>query len=91
MIAVPLPGKRLAAHGDDVLWVTSRTHFDLSTRNREFGRCKRKFQLDLDTQLDQNELSQPIETHVIVQGFRLGLSLIVVSRLALFRSGSGTI
>lgn len=73
VIAAPLSGKTLAAHGADVLWVTSPNLPDLPTMDRDFGRGKRTIQLDLNTQSDQNELSQLLEeAHVFTQGFRPG-------------------
>ncbi|CAG8326850.1 unnamed protein product [Penicillium salamii] len=73
VIAAPLSGKTLSAHGADVLWVTSPSLPDLPTMDRDFGRGKRTIQLDLNTQSDQNELSELLEgAHVFVQGFRPG-------------------
>lgn len=48
VIAAPLAGKTLAAHGADVLWVTSPSLPALPTMDRGFGRGKRTIQLDID-------------------------------------------
>ncbi|KAL4894305.1 CoA-transferase family III domain-containing protein [Aspergillus ambiguus] len=73
VIAAPLSGRTLSAHGADVLWVTSPNLPDLPTMDRDFGRGKRTIQLDLNTPADQNSLSQLLEeAHVFVQGFRPG-------------------
>lgn len=71
VIAAPLSGKTLAAHGADVLWVTSPNLPDLPTMDRDFGRGKRTVQIDLNSQSD--ELFKLLEeAHVFVQGFRPG-------------------
>lgn len=73
VIAAPLSGRTLSAHGADVLWVTSPNLPDLPTMDRDFGRGKRTIQLDLNDQSDQNDLSRLLEeAHVFVQGFRPG-------------------
>ncbi|KAJ6077051.1 hypothetical protein N7499_009032 [Penicillium canescens] len=73
VIAAPLSGKTLAAHGADVLWVTSPGLPDLPAMDRDFGRGKRTVQLDLKSQSGKDELSQLLaEAHVFVQGFRPG-------------------
>ncbi|RAQ67360.1 CAIB/BAIF family enzyme [Aspergillus flavus] len=73
VIAAPLSGRTLSAHGADVLWVTSPNLPDLPTMDRDFGRGKRTIQLDLDTPTDQDTFSQLLEgAHVFVQGFRPG-------------------
>ncbi|KAI9928603.1 hypothetical protein MW887_001818 [Aspergillus wentii] len=73
VIAAPLSGRTLSAHGADVLWITSPNLPDLPTMDRDFGRGKRTIQLNLDMQSDQNELSRLLEdAHVFVQGFRPG-------------------
>jgi hypothetical protein len=73
VIAAPLSGKTLAAHGADVLWVTSPNLPDLPTMDRDFGRGKRTIHLDLNNWSDQSELSNLLEdAHVFIQGFRPG-------------------
>ncbi|KAL4881371.1 beta-N-acetylglucosaminidase [Aspergillus karnatakaensis] len=71
VIAAPLAGKTLAAHGADVLWVTSPNLPDLPTMDRDFGRGKRTIQLDLDSEEDRKDLDTLLEdAHVFIQGFR---------------------
>lgn len=73
VIAAPLSGKTLAAHGADVLWVTSPNLPDLPTMDRDFGRGKRTIHLDLTNEQDTNELHKLLEdAHVFTQGFRPG-------------------
>ncbi|KAJ5669278.1 hypothetical protein N7462_010348 [Penicillium macrosclerotiorum] len=73
VIAAPLSGKTLAAHGADVLWVTSPGLPDLPAIDREFCRGKRSIQVDLSAEKGQAELSKLLdEAHVFVQGFRPG-------------------
>ncbi|EAW09510.1 CAIB/BAIF family enzyme [Aspergillus clavatus NRRL 1] len=73
VIAAPLAGKTLAAHGADVLWVTSPTLPDLPPIDREFGRGKRTVQLDLATETGAHELARLLDdAHVFIQGFRPG-------------------
>ncbi|KAL2855391.1 CoA-transferase family III domain-containing protein [Aspergillus pseudoustus] len=73
VIAAPLAGKTLAAHGADVLWVTSPNLPDLPTMDRDFGRGKRTIQLDLNDQADKNDLARLLDdAHVFIQGFRPG-------------------
>lgn len=71
VIAAPLSGKTLSAHGADVLWVTSPNLPDLPTMDRDFGRGKRTIHIDLMSDHGQQELSGLLEdAHVFVQGFR---------------------
>ncbi|KAJ5092501.1 hypothetical protein NUU61_007371 [Penicillium alfredii] len=73
VIAAPLAGKTLAAHGADVLWVTSPNLPDLPIVDRDFGRGKRTIQLDLQRETDQEELSTLLAgADVFIQGFRPG-------------------
>ncbi|KAJ5701475.1 hypothetical protein N7488_009023 [Penicillium malachiteum] len=73
VIAAPLSGKTLAAHGADVLWVTSPNLPDLPFLDREFGRGKRTIQIDLGTDQGKEEISELLEdAHVFVQGYRPG-------------------
>lgn len=69
VIAAPLAGKTLAAHGADVLWITGPSLPDLPTMDRDFGRGKRTAQLDVDT--DRSTLLKLLEeANVFIQGFR---------------------
>ncbi|KAL7904467.1 CoA-transferase family III domain-containing protein [Trichoderma velutinum] len=73
VIAAPLAGKTLAAHGADVLWVTSPSLPDLPTMDRDFGRGKRTIQLDINKSEDLARLQELIKTaDVFIQGFRPG-------------------
>ncbi|KAF7174056.1 hypothetical protein CNMCM5623_006351 [Aspergillus felis] len=73
VIATPLSGKTLAAHGADVLWVTSPNLPDLPPIDREFGRGKRTIQIDLSSPEGEAELWQLLDdAHVFVQGYRPG-------------------
>lgn len=73
VIAAPLSGKTLAAHGADVLWVTSPNLPDLPTMDRDFGRGKRSIHVDLSTEEGRGDISELLEgAHVFVQGFRPG-------------------
>ena len=72
-IAAPLSGKTLAAHGADILWITSPNLPDLLTMNRYFGRGKRTLHLDLSDASDRDDLSRLLDdAHVFVQGCRPG-------------------
>ncbi|KAE8153961.1 CoA-transferase family III domain-containing protein [Aspergillus avenaceus] len=73
VIAAPLSGRTLAAHGADVLWVTSPNLPDLPVLDRDTGRGKRTIQIDLKTEDGSKELSQLLEgAHVVIQGYRPG-------------------
>ncbi|GFF94293.1 formyl-coenzyme A transferase [Aspergillus udagawae] len=73
VIATPLSGKTLAAHGADVLWVTSPNLPDLPPIDREFGRGKRTIQIDLSSSQGEAELWRLLDdAHVFVQGYRPG-------------------
>ena len=62
VIAAPLAGRVLAAHGADVLWVTSPRLPDLPTMDRDFGRGKRTVRLDLDDAADRRTLRELVRT-----------------------------
>ncbi|KAF9879305.1 CoA-transferase family III [Colletotrichum karsti] len=73
VIAAPLCGKTLAAHGADIIWVTSPNLPDLPTMDRDFGRGKRTVQLDIHKTSDKVRLIELIRTaDVFIQGFRPG-------------------
>ncbi|PYI02137.1 CoA-transferase family III [Aspergillus sclerotiicarbonarius CBS 121057] len=73
VIAAPLCGKTLAAHGADVLWVTSPHLPDLPDLDREFGCGKRTIQFDLNDTKDAAELSTLLDdADVFIQGYRPG-------------------
>ncbi|KAL4949482.1 CoA-transferase family III domain-containing protein [Aspergillus filifer] len=71
VIAAPLAGKTLAAHGADVLWVTSPNLPDLPTMDRDFGRGKRTIQIDLHSEEDTADFLRLLDdAHVFIQGYR---------------------
>ncbi|KAI5456067.1 hypothetical protein BGZ63DRAFT_468354 [Mariannaea sp. PMI_226] len=73
VIATPLSGKTLAAHGADVIWVTSPNLPDLPALDRDFGRGKRTVQLDIHNPSDKMQLLELIKScDVFVQGYRPG-------------------
>lgn len=73
VIAAPLAGKTLAAHGADVLWVTSPNLPDLPTMDRDFARGKRTIHLDLNNKAAQEQLRKLIkDADVFIQGYRPG-------------------
>ncbi|KAM0542277.1 hypothetical protein ACHAPJ_012885 [Fusarium lateritium] len=73
VIAAPLCGKTLAAHGADVIWVTSPSLPDLPRIDREFGRGKRTVQIDIHNAEGKKQLLQLLkDCDVFVQGFRPG-------------------
>ncbi|KAF4947672.1 hypothetical protein FGADI_10243 [Fusarium gaditjirri] len=73
VIAAPLCGKTLAAHGAEVIWVTSPTLPDLPRVDREFGRGKKTVQLDIHNSEDRKQLLGLLkDCDVFVQGYRPG-------------------
>ncbi|GAP86680.2 putative CAIB BAIF family enzyme [Rosellinia necatrix] len=81
VIAAPVAGKTLAAHGADVLWVTSPRLPDLPGLDREFARGKRTAQLDLDDAADRARLRDLARgADVVLQGYRPGSGLTAAAR-----------
>jgi CoA-transferase family III len=73
VIAAPVAGKTLAAHGADVLWVTSPTLPDLPALDPEMSRGKRSIQLDLRTEADREKLKELAkDADVFINGYRPG-------------------
>ena len=73
VIAAPLCGKTLAAHGADVIWVTSPSLPDLPRIDREFGRGKRTVQIDIHNAEGKKQLLQLLkDCDVFVKGCRPG-------------------
>ncbi|KAF5698899.1 Formyl-coenzyme A transferase [Fusarium mundagurra] len=73
VIAAPLAGKTLAAHGADVIWVTGPGLPDLPTMDRDFGRGKRTVHIDINNTEDRQKLRELIKScDVFIQGFRPG-------------------
>jgi len=89
VIAAPLAGKTLAAHGADVLWVTSPNLPDLPTMDRDFARGKRTIHLDLNEAPHRETLRELTKgADIFIQGFRptsiaaRGFGPLTVSELA---------
>ncbi|KAF4972201.1 hypothetical protein FSARC_1183 [Fusarium sarcochroum] len=73
VIAAPLCGMTLAAHGAEVIWVTSPNLPDLPSIDRNFARGKRTVQLDIHNPDDKSQLLQLLkDCDVFIQGFRPG-------------------
>lgn len=73
VIAAPLAGKTLAAHGADVIWVTSPNLPSLPDIDIEFGRGKRTVHLDLCDDNERQKLLELVKScDVFIQGFRPG-------------------
>ena len=73
VIAAPVAGKTLAAHGADVLWITSPNLPDLPPLDRDFGRGKRTAQLDINLTKDKEKLQALLDdADVFLQGYRPG-------------------
>lgn len=73
VIAGPLAGRTLAAHGADVLWVTSPHLPDLPVVDRDPARGKRSVQLDIRDPGGKAELVELIKScDVFIQGYRPG-------------------
>lgn len=73
VIAAPVAGKTLAAHGAEVIWITSPTLPDLPDLDRDLGRGKRTVQIDIKTEDGKSKLLELLRTaDVFIQGFRPG-------------------
>jgi hypothetical protein len=73
VIAAPVAGKTLAAHGADVLWVTSPNLPDLPSLDRNLSRGKRTIHLELNDHKDQETLKDLVkDCDVFIQGYRPG-------------------
>ncbi|PNY25132.1 Uncharacterized protein TCAP_04940 [Tolypocladium capitatum] len=73
VIAAPVAGRTLAAHGADVLWVTSANLPSLPSLDRDLARGKRSIQLDIHSPDDKRRLLELLKTcDVFIQGFRPG-------------------
>ena len=73
VIAAPVAGKTLAAHGADVLWITSPNLPDLPPVDREFSRGKRTIQLDINTTTDKETFfNLAKDADVFIQSYRPG-------------------
>lgn len=73
VIAGPVAGKTLAAHGADILWVTSPNLPSLPSLDRDVGRGKRTISLDINQSRDKDTLEGLLETaDVFLQSYRPG-------------------
>ena len=73
VLAAPTAGKTLAAHGADVLWVTSPNLPDLPSLDPNLSRGKRTIQLELNDKRDAEKMRELIkEGDVFIQGYRYG-------------------
>jgi hypothetical protein len=73
VIAGPVAGKTLAAHGADILWVTSPNLEDQPSLDRDFARGKRTVRLEIDVPEDQAKLDGLLDdADVFLQGYRPG-------------------
>ncbi|EKM49738.1 uncharacterized protein PHACADRAFT_265389 [Phanerochaete carnosa HHB-10118-sp] len=73
VLAGPVAGRTLAAHGADVLWITSPNLPDLPTVDIDTSRGKRTTQLDLTEPGDRSALRELVkDADVFLQGYRPG-------------------
>lgn len=73
VIAAPVCGKTLAAHGADVIWVTSPNLPDSPDLDKDLGRGKRTARIDLHCPDEKARLMELISTcDVFIQGYRPG-------------------
>lgn len=73
VIAAPVAGRTLAAHGADVIWVTSPTLPDLPDLDIDVSRGKRTIQLDINRPSDKSTLIELLRTaDVFIQSYRPG-------------------
>lgn len=73
VIAAPVAGRTLSAHGADVLWITSPTLPSQPDLDIDTGRGKRTVQLDIKKPDDKEKLLELLSTaDVFIQGYRPG-------------------
>jgi hypothetical protein len=73
VIAAPVAGKILAAHGADVIWITSPSLLDLPDLDIDLSRGKRTVQLDIRKAEDKAKLLDLLSTaDVFIQSYRPG-------------------
>ncbi|KAK6839975.1 hypothetical protein PG987_005841 [Apiospora arundinis] len=91
VIAAPVAGRTLAAHGADVLWVTSPNLPALPDLDIDTSRGKRTIQLDLTDKEDEKKLLDlAVTCDVFIQGYRPGsLAARGLSPEALAAGGGG--
>lgn len=73
VIAAPVAGRTLAAHGADILWVTSPDLEDQPSLDRDFARGKRTVRLNVDDERDRQKLDELLsDADVFLQSYRPG-------------------
>lgn len=73
VIAAPVAGRTLAAHGADVIWVTSPNLEDQPSLDRDFARGKRTIRTDIDKEHDRMKLDGLLsDADVFLQSYRPG-------------------
>ncbi|KAF2248527.1 CoA-transferase family III [Trematosphaeria pertusa] len=73
VLAAPVAGRTLAAHGAEVLWITSPTLPDLPDLDRDTARGKRTVQLDIKQPADKAKLLDLLRSaDVFIQSYRPG-------------------
>lgn len=73
VIAAPVAGKTLAAHGADVIWITSPSLPALPDLDLDLSRGKRTVQLDIEKSEDKAKLLDLLSTaDVFIQSYRPG-------------------
>ncbi|EUC35774.1 hypothetical protein COCCADRAFT_3066 [Bipolaris zeicola 26-R-13] len=73
VIAAPVAGKTLAAHGADVIWITSPSLPALPDLDIDLSRGKRTVQLDIEKSEDKAKLLDLLSTaDVFIQSYRPG-------------------
>lgn len=73
VIAAPVAGRTLAAHGADILWVTSPNLEDQPSLDRDFARGKRTIRLNIDDERDRQGLDELLsDADVFLQSYRPG-------------------
>ncbi|KIW13638.1 hypothetical protein PV08_08829 [Exophiala spinifera] len=91
VVAGPVAGKTLAAHGAEVLWVTGPHLPDLPELDRDLARGKRTVQLDIRKPEDLETLMHLLESaDVFLQSYRPGsLSALGLTEEAIVRRRKG--
>lgn len=73
VIAAPVAGRTLAAHGADILWVTSPNLEDQPSLDQDFARGKRTIRLNIDDENDRRKLDELLsDADVFLQSYRPG-------------------
>jgi hypothetical protein len=73
VIAAPVAGRTLAAHGADILWVTSPNLEDQPSIDRDFARGKRTIRLNIDNKQDRLTLDGLLtDADIFLQSYRPG-------------------